>query len=429
MKTSLVPNLQLKSESARFTSFQLWMKALVVGKLSLLKYGKLQLLDADESLTFGSMDKGLPLSVTVTVKHPEFYTAMVLGGSIGVAESYMRGDLVCDDLTGFVRIFAKNESLLLGVDSGFSKYSQIFQRFYHWLNRNSLKGSRQNIEAHYDLGNNFYQLFLDDTMMYSCAIFTEPGTSLHDAQKHRLDIICQKLDLQPQDRLIEIGTGWGALAIHAAKHYGCYVTTTTISKEQYLWAQQRIAEEGLQERITLLSEDYRRLPEKLNSKFDKLVSIEMIEAVGHVYFDTFFKVCSGLLKPTGLMLLQAITIKDQRYEAAKNSVDFIQRYIFPGGALPSISAITDCVKRVTDLSVFDLQEIGPHYVKTLQCWRSNFFANIDAVRALGFSEPFIRMWEAYFCYCEGAFAERVIGDAQLLLSKPFNRCQVRLMSD
>ncbi len=401
------------------------MKGLVVGKLSLLKHGKLQLLDEEGTLTFGSKDTGQPLSVTITVYDPGFYTALVLGGSIGVAEAYMRGDLVCDDLTGFVRIFAINESLLLGVDSGFSKFSQIFQRFYHWLNRNSLKGSRQNIEAHYDLGNDFYRLFLDETMMYSCAIFPKPDSSLYDAQKHRLDVICRKLNLQPEDRLLEIGTGWGALAIHATKHYGCHVTTTTISKEQHAWTQQRIVDEGLQERITLISSDYRTLPDKLNAKFDKLVSIEMIEAVGHAYFDTFFKICSDLLKPTGLMLLQSITIKDQRYEAAKDSVDFIQRYIFPGGALPSISAITDCVKRVTDFTVFDLQEIGPHYVKTLQYWRNNFFGNIEAVRKLGFGETFIRMWEAYFCYCEGAFEERVIGDVQLLLSKPFNRCQGR----
>jgi cyclopropane-fatty-acyl-phospholipid synthase len=425
MKTIILPNEQLKTKPVQLTFFQQWMKTLVVGKLSLLKYGKLQLSDIEGTLSFGSIDQGCPLSITITVHHPSFYTAMVLGGSIGVSESYMRGDLACDDLTGFVRIFALNEALLLGVDKGFSRFSQFFQRFYHWLNRNSLKGSCQNIEAHYDLGNDFYRLFLDETMMYSCAIFPNPDSSLCAAKKNRLDIICRKLDLQPDDQLIEIGTGWGALSIHAAKKYGCHVTTTTISKEQYEWTKRRIADEGLQEHITLLNKDYRSLPDSFNQKFDKIVSIEMIEAVGHVYFDTFFKICSDLLKPSGLMLLQAITIKDQRYEAAKESVDFIQRYIFPGGALPSISAITDCVKRVTDFTVFDLHEIGPHYVKTLQCWRNNFFKNIDAVRNLGFNETFIRMWEAYFCYCEGAFAERVIGDAQLLLSKPLNRCQER----
>jgi cyclopropane-fatty-acyl-phospholipid synthase len=429
MKTIILPNEQLKTKPVQLTFFQQWMKTLVVGKLSLLKYGKLQLSDIEGTLSFGSIDQGCPLSITITVHHPSFYTAMVLGGSIGVSESYMRGDLACDDLTGFVRIFALNEALLLGVDKGFSRFSQFFQRFYHWLNRNSLKGSCQNIEAHYDLGNDFYRLFLDETMMYSCAIFPNPDSSLCDAQKHRLDVICRKLDLQPDDQLIEIGTGWGALSIHAAKKYGCHVTTTTISKEQYEWTKRRIADEGLQEHITLLNNDYRSLPDSFNQKFDKIVSIEMIEAVGHVYFDTFFKICSDLLKPSGLMLLQAITIKDQRYEAAKESVDFIQRYIFPGGALPSISVITDCVKRVTDFTVFDLHEMGPHYVKTLQCWHNNFFTNIDTVRKLGFSERFIRMWEAYFCYCEGAFKERVIGAAQLLLSKPYNRCQVRLKTD
>jgi cyclopropane-fatty-acyl-phospholipid synthase len=291
------------------------------------------------------------------------------------------------------------------------------QKALHWFNRNTRAGSRKNIAAHYDLGNDFFKLFLDDSMMYSSAMFTNPNMTLAEAQMTRLRAICRKLDLQPSDHLLEIGTGWGGFAISAARECGCRITTTTISREQYELACERIAAAGLQGRIEVLRCDYR----DLQGQYDKLVSIEMIEAVGHQYYDTYFAKCASLLKPSGSMLLQAITIADQRYDAAKNSVDFIQRYIFPGSCIPSVTAMTDSITRSSDLRLFHLEDIGPHYATTLARWRENLFDQLDRVRAMGHSEAFIRMWEYYFCYCEGGFAERAIGDVHMLLVKPGNR--------
>ncbi|HSW51639.1 MAG TPA: cyclopropane-fatty-acyl-phospholipid synthase family protein, partial [Sulfuricaulis sp.] len=291
------------------------------------------------------------------------------------------------------------------------------RKLFHWMNRNSRTGSRRNIAAHYDLGNEFFRLMLDETLMYSSAVFERPDMTLAEAQRARLDRICRKLALGPRDHVLEIGTGWGGFALHAATHYGCRVTTTTISREQYALAQERIAQAGLSDRVTVLLEDYR----DLRGEYDKLVSIEMIEAVGHEYYETFFARCSALLKPDGLMLLQAITIADQRYEAARKSVDFIQRYIFPGSCIPSVSVMAQAVARATDMKLLHLEDIGPHYATTLRHWRERLYANADAVRQLDLSEEFLRMWEFYLCYCEGGFAERALGDVQLLLAKPQNR--------
>jgi cyclopropane-fatty-acyl-phospholipid synthase len=254
--------------------------------------------------------------------------------------------------------------------------------------------------------------------MYSAATFEHEGQSLYDAQIARLDTICRKLDLTADDHLLEIGTGWGGLALHAARHFGCRVTTTTISREQWSLARERVREAGLEDRIQVLCEDYR----DLTGTYDKLVSIEMIEAIGHQYFDTYFERCARLLKPEGAMLLQSITIADQRYERARRSVDFIQRYIFPGSCIPSVGALTASIARAGDLRVFHVQDIGPHYAMTLAHWRQNFRANLPKIRALGYDETFVRMWEYYLCYCEGGFAERVLGDVQMLLVKPGNRC-------
>jgi len=291
------------------------------------------------------------------------------------------------------------------------------QKTLHWMARNTRGGSSRNIQAHYDLGNDFFQLFLDPTMMYSSGIFEHLQMTLEEASIAKLERICRKLDLKPGDRVIEIGTGWGGFAMHAARHYGCHVTTTTISPSQHAMARERIAAAGLSEQIDLLLTDYRDLGTR-GGQYDKLVSIEMIEAVGHHYYDTYFRQCSELLKPEGAMLLQAITIADQQYEVAKNSVDFIQRYIFPGSCIPSVTAISDSLARVTDLRLTHLEDIGPHYATTLRLWHDNFDAQLDAVRALGYPETFIRMWQFYLCYCEAGFIERVIGDAQLLLIKP-----------
>ena len=281
------------------------------------------------------------------------------------------------------------------------------------------KGSRKNISAHYDLGNDFYQLWLDPSMMYSCAYFDTPDTPLDAAATAKLDRICRKLNLDEQDSVIEIGTGWGGFAIHAAKHYGCHVTTTTISQQQHDFAKQAISDAGLEDRVTLLFCDYR----DLEGSFDKLVSIEMIEAVGHEYHDTYFKKCCDLLKLDGQMLLQAITIADQRYDQYKTGVDFINRYIFPGGCLTSVTDMSRTLTRYTDMRVIHLEDIGPHYARTLRHWHNRFLARIDEVRELGYSDTFIRMWQFYLAYCESAFIERAIGDVQMLIMRPGARCE------
>jgi cyclopropane-fatty-acyl-phospholipid synthase len=346
-----------------------------------------------------------------------FYTDIAFAGSLGAGESYMRGEWTCDDLTGLVKLLLTNRHVLDSMDGGLGRLATPIHKLIHWLNKNTRSGSRKNIEAHYDLGNHLFKLFLDKTMMYSCGVFANENASMYEASVLKLDIICQKLALSEQDQVVEIGTGWGQFAIHAAKHYGCHVTTTTISEEQYQYVKNRIQEEGLSQKITLLKKDYR----DLEGQYDKLVSIEMIEAIGHHYMDTYFKKCSDLLKPNGMMLIQAITIADQRYKSALRSIDFIQRYIFPGSFIPSISAMTDAVARKTDMKLFHLDDIGPHYATTLRKWREQFFANIAQVEKLGYGEQFIRMWEFYFCYCEGGFAERALGDAHLLFVKPMNR--------
>ncbi|UCD78857.1 MAG: class I SAM-dependent methyltransferase, partial [Desulfobacterales bacterium] len=292
-----------------------------------------------------------------------------------------------------------------------------FYKLYHYVRKNTKAGSRKNIMAHYDLGNDFYALFLDETMTYSCGIFANESSTLREASAAKYDRICRKLQLAAGDRVLEIGTGWGGFALHAARNYGVQVTTTTISEEQHRFGQNRIKDAGLEERVTILKKDYR----DLGGTFDKLVSIEMIEAVGHQYLTAFFRTCSRLLKDDGMMALQAITIGDQIFNRHKRSVDFIKRYIFPGSCIPSIAAIGSAVARATDLRLVHLEDITPHYARTLREWRRRFFANIDKVRALGFSDTFIRMWEYYLCYCEGGFSERYIGDVQMIFVKPLCR--------
>ncbi len=310
-----------------------------------------------------------------------------------------------------------NQQVMDSLEGGYQWLTKPLFKVMHWLNSNTTEGSRKNIAAHYDLGNAMFALFLDSTMMYSSAMFNAETHTLQQASELKLKTICDKLDLQPDDHVIEIGTGWGGFAIYAAMHYGCKVTTTTISKQQYELAKARVEAANLQDKITLLLEDYRHL----SGTYDKLVSIEMVEAVGHQFYDTYFAKVSSLLKPNGLALIQAITIADQRYASAIQSVDFIQRYIFPGSNIPSNTAMLQSITRMTDLRLYDLEDIGPHYATTLRMWRENFFTNIAAVRQLGYSEEFIRMWEFYLCYCEGGFMERALGDVHLLLAKPENR--------
>lgn len=392
-------------------------RKLLLSRLRLIEEGVIHLEEAGESLRLGGKVADPELEVRLRVDDPRFYVSTLFGGSIGAAESYMAGEWSTDDLTRLVRIFIRNEKVLQGIDSGWASLTLPFHKLFHRFHRNSQKGSRRNISAHYDLSNDFFKLFLDDTMMYSCAIFDSPDQDLREASLAKNERICQKLALSPRDHLLEIGTGWGGFAIHAASRFGCRVTTTTISKEQYALACERVREAKLEDRITVLLEDYR----KLEGQFDKLVSIEMIEAVGHQFYDIYFKTVSELLKPDGLMLIQGITMADHRFREHLRSVDFIKRYIFPGSCLPSVNAMMDSVARKTDLALFHLEDITEHYVLTLRRWRDNFFRKIDSVRELGYSEEFIRMWHFYLSYCEGAFAERYIGDLQLVFAKP--RCR------
>ena len=303
------------------------------------------------------------------------------------------------------------------METGLARLTAPIYKAYHWARKNTRVGSRKNILAHYDLGNEFYRLFLDPTMTYSCGIFESELSTMEEASVAKYDRICKKLRLTPGDRVVEIGTGWGGFVQHAVQNYDVHVTTTTISDEQYRLAAELFKKAGIQDRVTLLKEDYRNL----KGQFDKLVSIEMIEAVGHHYFDTFFRTCSKLLHDKGMMLLQAITIRDQEFKRYIRTVDFIKRYIFPGGCVTSVAAMLASIARVTDLRIFHLEDITPHYARTLREWRKRFFDNTQKVRALNFPETFIRMWDYYLCYCEGGFTERYIGNVQMLLTKP--RCR------
>lgn len=396
-------------------------KSQVLKRLAALRKGQLILIDGSERHVFGRLDAG-NLQATITVHDPRFYGEIAFGGSIGAGEAYMLGYWQADTLTNVVRLMVLNQSVMDTLEGGYQWLTKPLLKVFHWLNSNSEAGSQKNIAAHYDLGNDLFKLFLDPTMMYSSAMFDEDTTTLQAASERKLQVICDKLQLVPTDHVLEIGTGWGGFAIYAAKHYGCHVTTTTISEQQYLLAQSRILAEGLQDQITLLKHDYRHL----QGQFDKLVSIEMIEAVGHQYYDTYFNKVSQLLKPDGVALIQAITIADQRYESAIRSVDFIQRYIFPGSNIPSNTAMLTSITNASDLRLVDLQDIGLDYATTLRLWRENFFAQLDAVRQLGYSEAFIRMWDFYLSYCEGGFAECALGDVHLLLAKPEYRALKRV---
>jgi cyclopropane-fatty-acyl-phospholipid synthase len=417
MTTSIMPSDAPPMETIKARSTDGLARKFLLGILGKLKHGKITIIDGPHRYVFGETSGAYPLEAVIHVYHPRFYRKAVLGGSIGSAEAYMNGLWSADDLTTALRIMALNRDSFERLDKRWSKVSAPLNRIWHFLRKNTRSGSRKNIVAHYDLGNDFYRLFLDDTLTYSCGIFDADGSTMRDASIAKYNRICRKLELSPDDEVIEIGSGWGSFAIYAAQNFGCRVTTTTISDQQFKLAQQRIADSGVADRIDLVMKDYR----DLKGKYDKLVSIEMIEAVGHHYLDDFFRSCSQLLKPDGMMLLQAITIADQVYERHTRSVDFIKRYIFPGSCIPSIAAMTKSIATATDLRLFHLEDITPHYARTLAFWRSQFFKNIDAVKALGYSETFIRMWEYYFSYCEAGFAERYIGDVQMLFAKPMCR--------
>ena len=389
-------------------------RRLVLKRLGELREGELTLIDGAEQWLFGRATAAFPLRAEITVHDPSFWADIAYGGSLGAGEAYMQGHWDADDLTAAIRILLRNREVVDGMETGLARFREPLLKGLHWLRRNTIAGARRNIAAHYDLGNEFFASFLDESMMYSSAIFEHPAMSLHEASMAKLDRICRKLDLGPEDHVLEIGTGWGGFAVHAASRYGCRVTTTTISEAQYQYAKTQVAVAGLEDRVTVLLSDYR----DLSGTYDRLVSIEMIEAVGHDHFNAFFGCCSERLKPEGMMLLQAITIADHRYEVARRSVDFIKRYIFPGCCIPSVAAMSASIACASDLRLFHLEDIGPHYALTLRAWRERLIDNIDRVRAQGYSEAFLRMWTFYLCYCEGGFAERALGNAQMLLIKP-----------
>jgi len=396
--------------------FDRMARKLLIDKLSNLRGGRIELKDVTGTTLIGQTGD---LSAVVQIHQPAFFRHAVLGGSLSVAESYLRGDWDCDNLTAFFRLFARNLETSDRLDRGMSRIAKWINRAYHAWHANSKEGSRRNIHAHYDLGNDFFRLMLDDTMAYSSGIFLTPSSTLREASIEKIDRICRKLELQPNDHLLEIGTGWGGLAIHAATNYGCRVTTTTISQQQFEVAKQRIAEAGLSDRVTLLLQDYR----DLTGQFDKLASVEMIEAVGYHYYDTYFRKCSELLKPDGSFVLQGIVMPDRRYTQYLKSVDFIQKYVFPGGCLPSIGAMTDSTARVTDFRFVHVEDFGPHYAQTLREWRTRFHAQLDQVRDLGYPDRFIRLWNYYLSYCEAAFDERYTGVVQVQFDKP--QCRLR----
>jgi len=347
---------------------------------------------------------------TVRVRDPRFYRQLLLGGSLAASAAFVRGEWECDDLTTLFRILVRNQTAAHGLDGRWSRMSRWIQQVIHRWHANTRAGSRDNIRAHYDLGNEFFRLWLDDTWAYSCGIFPSSAATLRDASLEKFDRVCRKLALRGDDHLLEIGAGWGGLAIHAAERFGCRVTTTTISREQFELANQRIQSAGLGGQISLRFQDYRDLA----GQFDKLVSIEMIEAVGHEYLDHYFHQCSKLLKPQGSMLLQAIVMPERGYRQYLRSVDFIRRYIFPGGCLPSIASILDSVGRVSRLRLVHLEDMAPHYAETLRRWRANLQDRLEDVRRLGYPDELVRLWNYYLCYCEAAFEERHVGVVQMV---------------
>lgn len=389
-------------------------KRFVHNILSRLQGVRLILEEAGEQIVFGEDEENAAIVARVCIHNTQVYKAILSNGSMGVAESYMRGEWTSANLTHVIRAFVINLRLLQNINSKSSFFAKQANNLFGFIRKNTLSQAKRNIVAHYDLSNEFFSLFLDKSMMYSAAIYPSQESDLACAAEYKLAHICERLQLTDKDHLVEIGSGWGGMAIYAAKHYGCKVTTTTISDAQYDLAKQRIESEGLSDKITLLNKDYRLL----EGQYDKLVSIEMIEAVGHQFYSEYFEKCCSLLKPEGLMLIQAITIADQRYQESIKSMDFIRRYIFPGGCLPSVSVIADHVRDDTDLMIVGQEDITEHYARTLHDWRDAFFKQQDAVKKMGFDDTFVRMWDYYLCYCEGGFAERAIATSQFLMAKP-----------
>ncbi|KJY83214.1 cyclopropane-fatty-acyl-phospholipid synthase [Vibrio galatheae] len=404
----------------QLTSIQKTAKNIAFNCLRKLQFGSLTVIESFSEHScqqvresFGRPEQGQP-SAIIEVKNPAFYARLLKGGSIAAGESYMDGWWDSPDLTALMELMALNLATLDSIENRSSFVSKLMLQVSHWLNRNTIENSAKNIEAHYDLSNELYQTFLDSRMLYSSGIYASESDSLEQAQLNKMERLCQQLELSSHDSVIEIGTGWGAMAIYMAENYGCHVTTTTISEQQYQYTQQKIAEKGLEHKITLLKQDYRLL----EGTYDKLVSIEMIEAVGKQFLTSYIQKCQSLLKSGGLMAIQAITIADQRYEYYSNNVDFIQKYIFPGGFLPSITALTQATTKHSDFVLRDLFDIGPDYAKTLRDWYLRFNQAHKEVTQLGFDDRFVCMWNYYFCYCEGGFRAKSISTVHMTFQRP-----------
>ncbi|MGN5723819.1 class I SAM-dependent methyltransferase [Acinetobacter calcoaceticus] len=379
---------------------------LLLKSLLKLRYGQITF----QGAWSGTVGEVSDLHAVIEVRNPLLMDLILKNGVLGAAEGYIRGDWSSEQLVELVQILARNRDVLDQFNQNvIAQASQLFLKAWYKNRKNSLSGSRKNIAEHYDLSNDFFKLFLDPSLMYSSAFFENENMTLEDASDLKKELICKKLDLKPMDHLVEIGSGWGGFAIYAAQHYGCRVTTITISQAQYDEAVTRVNDAGLAHRIDVQLKDYRLL----EGKFDKLVSIEMVEAVGAQYLSTYFDQCKALLKPKGLAFIQAITIEDFRYKKALNTVDYIKRYIFPGSFIPSISVLTQTASE-SGLRLKYLNDIGLSYAQTIHHWRARFLAAREEVLALGFDENFIRMWDFYLCYCEGGFKEGVISNVHLL---------------
>jgi cyclopropane-fatty-acyl-phospholipid synthase len=396
--------------SARSWSLDLW-RGLVRRGLAAIRAGRLTIVDGTCRETFGGGARP-DLAATIVVDHPAAYRRFALRGSLGGADGYLRGEWRTDDLAALLRLFAANIEHL-GPESLAARLAALPAVVAHRLRPNNRRGSRRNVRDHYDLGNDLFALFLDGTMTYSCGVFEHPRATLAEASTAKLDLVCRKLGLDASHHVLEIGGGWGSFAIHAASRYGCRVTTTTVSRAQYDATTARVAAAGHAGRVTVLHHDYR----DLTGTFDRLVSIEMVEAVGARYLSRYFAACSARLAAGGLMLLQGIVLPEYRYRSYRRSVDFIQRYVFPGGALTSLGAIAGAIGG-TDLSVLHVEDFSPHYARTLRLWREAFVARSEEARRLGYDERFVRLWEYYLAYCEAGFAEHCTGVVQMLLARP-----------
>ena len=409
---AIAPSLVEHPDLRRAGFVARYVRAAVLRLLRGLRDCSLTIVEDGDRLEFGDADAAL--RAVITVRDPGLWTAVALRGTVGAGEAYIDHLWTADDLVAVIRIFVANRDVMNAMEGGLASLARPFLRLFARRRDNTREGSRSNIAAHYDLGNEFFRLFLDETLMYSCAVFEGPDATLADASAAKNDRICRRLGLGPADHVVEIGTGWGGFALHAASRYGCRVTTTTISREQHDLATRRIADAGLAGHVRVEFSDYR----DLRGEYDALVSIEMVEAVGANHLDAWTRTCGRLLRPDGRAMVQSIVIREEMYEQALRNVDFIQRHVFPGSFIPSTAALASSFARTGDLRLVHLEDIGPHYARTLREWRARFLQQADRVRGLGYPEEFLRLWEFYLAYCEGGFEERVLGDVQMLLLKP-----------